>query len=112
MNINTNAARMVDIDWEAAFKEECLSDDEIKKIVMAATNQMHTANTFINTSVDDARSSLACRMMTDPLYVVLSCGHTLVELQGRIGQKSRRQMLAGMIRKALKEVPMEVVNDQ
>ena len=32
---------------------------------------------------------------------------SLVELQGRVGQTSRRQMLAGMIRKALKVVPMD-----
>ena len=70
------------------------------------------SNKYINTSVDDARSSLECQLASDPLYVVLSCSHTLVELQGRIGQKARRQMLAGMIRKAIKEVPMEVVNDQ
>lgn len=64
-------------------------------------------NSYINTSVDDARSSLECRMKTDPLYVVLACSHSLVELQGRVGQTSRRQMLAGMIRKALKVVPMD-----
>ena len=64
-------------------------------------------NNYINTSVDDARSSLECRMKTDPLYVVLACSHSLVELQGRVGQTSRRQMLAGMIRKALKVVPMD-----
>jgi len=64
-------------------------------------------NSYINTSVDDARSSLECRMKTDPLYVVLACSHSLVELQGRVGQTSRRQMLAGMTRKALKVVPMD-----
>ena len=64
-------------------------------------------NNYINTSADDARSSLEGRMKTDPLYVVLACSHSLVELQGRVGQTSRRQMLAGMIRKALKVVPMD-----
>ena len=69
-------------------------------------------NLYIHTSVDDARTSLECQMARDPLYVVLASSATLVELKGRSGQKSRRQMLAGMIRKAIKEVPMEVVNDQ
>lgn len=64
-------------------------------------------NSYINTSVDDARSTLECLMKTDPLYVVLASSHSLVELQGCTGQKARRQMLCGMIRKAIKQVPME-----
>lgn len=66
-------------------------------------------NQYIHTSVDDARTSLECRMIQDPLYVVLASAATLVELNGRSGQKSRRMMLAGMVRKAIKQVPMEVV---
>lgn len=65
------------------------------------------ANSYINTSVQDACSTLECRMRTEPMYVLLACAHTLVELQGRTGHKARRQMLCGMIRKALKQVPME-----
>ena len=65
-------------------------------------------NQYIHTSVDDARSSLECRMTQDPLYVVLASTATLVELKDRQGQKSRRMMLANMIRKAIKQVPMEV----
>ena len=73
------------------------------------SNAIYTpSNKYINTSVDDARSTLECQLARDPLYVVLSCSHTLVELQGRIGHKARREMLAGMIRKALKDVPMDV----
>lgn len=66
-----------------------------------------STNNYINTSVDDARSTLECLLKTDPLDVVLACSHSLIELQGRSGQTSRRQMLAGMIRKALKVVPMD-----
>ncbi len=65
-------------------------------------------NQYIHTSVDDARSSLECRMIQDPLYVVLASTATLVQLKDRQGQKSRRMMLANMIRKAIKRVPMEV----
>lgn len=63
---------------------------------------------YIHTSVDDARISLECRMIQDPLYVVLVSAATLVDLSGCSGQKSRRMMLAGMISKAIKQVPMEV----
>lgn len=54
------------------------------------------------TSVDDAKSSLACTLERDPAGTAQQALEALAELQGQEGQTSRRKMLATILRKATK----------